>query len=330
MKQISILFTVLFAALTISLQAQDDVEATGFDGDNFSLEGALELFKKAESLEDFEKQLNTEKNYVNNLDLNEDGEIDYIMVNDNVEDDVHAIVLQVAVSKDETQDVAVIEIEKTGKEEAMLQIVGDEDVYGTQTIVEPYDIEGSSDGSGPDAEMSFARIIVNVWLWPSVRYVYRPGYRVWVSPWRWNYYPRWWSPWRPVAWVSFRPHVVRYRTGFGFHRVTTHRVVRAHRVYTPKRRTSTTVVKRTTVTRTKVGVNKNNKTVKTKTTRTTGVKTANGNKAVKQNTNTRTVKKNNAGTKTATKRTTTKKGVKTKKGSAGVKKTKTVRKKKKG
>ena len=50
----------------------------GTAGDHFSLEGALELFKKSDSPEDFEKMLNKETNFVNNLDLNEDEEIDYI------------------------------------------------------------------------------------------------------------------------------------------------------------------------------------------------------------------------------------------------------------
>ena len=51
-------------------------------GDNFSLEGALELFKQAESPEHFEELLNKEDHQVNNLDLNEDGDIDYIRVID--------------------------------------------------------------------------------------------------------------------------------------------------------------------------------------------------------------------------------------------------------
>src|SRR5690606_33363692 len=46
-------------------------------GDNFSLEGALELFKKSSSPEEFEKMLNTPDTKVNNLDLNGDGYIDY-------------------------------------------------------------------------------------------------------------------------------------------------------------------------------------------------------------------------------------------------------------
>ena len=74
--------------------AQTEADSTGFDGDNFSLEGALELFKDSKSLEDFEKKLNQKENHVNNLDLNKDGDTDYIRVEDNMDGDVHAIVLQ--------------------------------------------------------------------------------------------------------------------------------------------------------------------------------------------------------------------------------------------
>ena len=81
-------------------------------GDNFSLQGALEMFKQSKTPEDFEKKLNTKDNYVNNLDLNQDGKIDYIRVIDKTKGDAHALVLRVAVNKSESQDVAVIGIEK--------------------------------------------------------------------------------------------------------------------------------------------------------------------------------------------------------------------------
>ena len=54
------LWAVVF--LSVPVWAQDDVAAadsTGLPGDNFSLEGAIDLFKKAESPEDFEKLLNS-------------------------------------------------------------------------------------------------------------------------------------------------------------------------------------------------------------------------------------------------------------------------------
>jgi len=257
----SIILTLMAVVFAACVSIAQEEESTGLPGDNFSLEGALELFKKAESPEDFEKLLNTESNNVNNLDLNDDGEIDYVRVVDNMDGDVHAIVLQVAVNENESQDVAVIEVEKTGDEAAMLQIIGDEDVYGEQTIVEPFEAEANENGkNGPN--VTVARIVVNVWGWPSVRFVYRPGYRVWVSPWRWRQYPVWFSPWRPRPFHVWHPLAVVHRPHY--HAVTTHRVVRAHAVYTPHRMGSKTVRTNTTVVKTRKGTVKKTTTTTTK------------------------------------------------------------------
>ncbi len=246
----SILSFGIFLLSINMLNAQDvnPADSTGLPGDNFSLQGAIELFKTATSPEDFEKLLNAEDNGVNNLDLNDDGQVDYIRVIDNQESDAHAIILQVPVSETESQDIAVIEIEKQNDEYAILQIIGDEDIYGEQLIAEPYqeEAEGKSGRGGPSVRMQPYRVVVNVWLWPSVRYIYRPGYRVWVSPYRWAVYPNYWRPWRPLPW---RAHYVRVRP---YHRhchvVTTHRVVHAHKVYTPRRTHSTVVRTKTTTT----------------------------------------------------------------------------------
>ncbi len=73
----------------------------------------------------------------------DDGETDYVRVIDKMDKDVHALVLQVPVSETENQDIAVIEMEKTGDTTAILQIIGDEDIYGEEMIVEP-------DGGGED------------------------------------------------------------------------------------------------------------------------------------------------------------------------------------
>src|SRR5688572_32739489 len=61
---------------------QAKMDSTGLPGDNFNLQNALHLFKNSSSPEDFEKQLNTASNNVNNMDLNSDGKIDYIRVVD--------------------------------------------------------------------------------------------------------------------------------------------------------------------------------------------------------------------------------------------------------
>jgi hypothetical protein len=247
----SLAFALLtFSSATAFAQSQAAEDSTGLPGDNFSLQGALELFRKAGSVEEFEKLLNTESSGVNNLDLNNDGQIDYIKVIDKSDRDVHAFILQVPVTETENQDIAVIELEKTGAETAHLQIAGDEDIFGEEVIVEP---DGGDDTSmfmpatgmryehGASAS-SFSHegaIIVNVWAWPVVRYVYAPSYVVWVSPWRWAYRPVWWRPWRPVSWAVWRPRRAMFAPRYVV--VHQHRVIRARQVYRPVRASSTVV-----------------------------------------------------------------------------------------
>ncbi|MBK8505218.1 MAG: hypothetical protein IPL46_25275 [Saprospiraceae bacterium] len=109
---------LLFVTLFSATQAQYRTERTGYDGDYFSLEGAIEIFKQAHSIRDFERKINSKNAYVNNLDLNFDGRIDYVRVEHRRQGDFHAIIMQVPIDKYDLQDVAVIEIEKS--DEGML------------------------------------------------------------------------------------------------------------------------------------------------------------------------------------------------------------------
>jgi hypothetical protein len=213
-------------------------DSLGLPGDNLDLYGVLELFKKSENPEEFEKALNKEDNKLNNLDLNGDDKIDYIHVIDRTDKNAHALVLQVAVDDKESQDVAVIEIEKKSDGTADMQIVGDEALYGKDYIIEPLDEAAAKAPAGAPAK-SNTTVVVNVWHWPAVQYIYRPSYVVWVSPWGWGHYPGWWSPWRPIYWRHYHPHWSHYH---GFHRRTYHhRVVVAHNVYYGHRKVSKTV-----------------------------------------------------------------------------------------
>jgi hypothetical protein len=241
---------ILSSGLMLSaLAAFSQTDSTGLPGDDFSLQGALALFKKSTSVEEFEKLLNTESSNVNNLDLNNDGQTDYVKVIDKFDNGVHAFILQVPVAENENQDIAVIELEKTGNESAHLQIIGDEDIYGEEVIVEP---DGDSEGTammmstgarydhGPAALLHQpAAIVVNVWAWPVVRFVYAPSYIVWASPWHWTRRPVWWRPWRPASWSVWRPRRAFYAPHYVV--VKQRRIVRARQFYRPVRATSTIV-----------------------------------------------------------------------------------------
>lgn len=59
--------------------AQTNIKSLGLPGDNFDLYGALELFKKTDTPENFEKAINSDGNEVNKLDLDGDGKADYVL-----------------------------------------------------------------------------------------------------------------------------------------------------------------------------------------------------------------------------------------------------------
>ncbi|MGL4599214.1 MAG: hypothetical protein ACRCYO_16960 [Bacteroidia bacterium] len=234
-----ILFSIFLAGCsTLPIHAQD-ADSTGLPGDQLDLYAVLDLFKTAESIEAFEQALNSETNAVNNLDLNGDDQVDYIRVVDRTDSGAHAITLQVAVSESESQDIAVIELEKDGEASAVVQLVGDEDLYGKDYVVEPAEQEGSMDKKFGQGFVPARPVVVNVWGWRCVRFVYAPAYVVWVSPYRWGYYPRVWRPWRPVAWRVYHPRFVHHRVHYRV--VHVHRVSRAHRCYHRQRVVSPTV-----------------------------------------------------------------------------------------
>lgn len=223
------LLTALFLWCGISFAQEDSL---GVIGDNLDLYAVLDAFKEAESMEGFEQTLNDQNSKINNLDLNEDGEIDYIQVHDEGDDaDVHAIILRVAMDEGDegTQDVAVIELEKTKTNEANIQIVGDEDIYGEDYIIEPKNPEELT-------KRVFAPnlIIVNVWGWRGVRVVFAPGYKRWRSPYYWNHYPRYWKPWRPFHWRAYHGFHAHHHAYY--HPVKVRRCGRAHGFYIKKRR----------------------------------------------------------------------------------------------
>lgn len=290
----ALLFLMALGINSVKAQGQSGTDSTGLPGDNFDLQGALQMFQQAASPEDFEKAINTENNYVNNLDLDGDGAIDYVRVIGKMEKDFHVFVLQVAVSATENQDIAVIEIEKTGAESAIIQIIGDDEIYGEQVIAEPdsgeenaaINFTGNSNRSGPSANFdeTLPGAVVNVWFWPSVRFIYTPAYVIWVSPWRWNYHPGWWKPWKPIHWHVWHPNRRPYHKSFVV--VRTHRVIHAHKIYTPHRSSSVVVRNRHSVSVNNYRVSRTKTTVtgrkgKSATVKKTTVTGPRGNKATK-------------------------------------------------
>jgi hypothetical protein len=223
---------------TLTLSAQSD--SLGLPGDDLDLCGVLELFKTSKSPDEFEKALNKKDSKINNLDLNTDGKVDYLRVIDNSKGDAHALIIRDVVSSSESQDVAVIEIEKKGEKNAQLQIVGDEELYGKDFIIEPKTEKSSTEGKWQGFAPQI--IIVNVWYWPCVSYLWYPDYVVWVSPWYWGYYPAWWYPWAPMPYYTYYDYVYVYHDYYYW--TDDYRCTQAHSVYQPRRVVSSEVHQR--------------------------------------------------------------------------------------
>ena len=200
----SILMT-LFVTGTALVAQNNNQDYLGLPGDNLNLFAVMKLFQQSKTLEEFEKNLNDPENNINNLDLNGDNLVDYIKVFDDVDGDVHNIVLQVAVSPKENQDVAVFTVQRFDNGQVQIQLTGDEQLYGKNYIVEPiFDNETRGETPNPGYtgnSITYVRTTpVEIASWPVVRFIFLPSYTVWHSSWYWGYYPTYWHSWHPFSW----------------------------------------------------------------------------------------------------------------------------------
>lgn len=213
MKKLVITTIIALLAASWSIARAQDFpeEYLGLPGDNLNLYAVMKMFQESETLEEFERNLNDENSRINNLDLNGDKYVDYIMVKDYPDGNVHNIVLRAALNENETQDVAVFIVQQFNDGSVQLQLIGDEALYGKNYIIEPYYAEGGETPNPAYVGNAVARnnatvvktTTYEVAAWPVVRYIYQPGYSVWRSSWHWGYYPSYWSAWRPFYWHTY-------------------------------------------------------------------------------------------------------------------------------
>ncbi len=203
-------YIYLMAILLISsMMARADetitVSATNSDiAANLDLKVVAKLFGEAKDLEDFEQRLNNPDSAFVNLDLNGDGDVDYIRVIEVSTGSKHLIVLQAVLAKDIYQDIASIYVEKDEANNVSVQIIGDEYVYGENYVIEPVYIY---------------RPVIYDWFWG-------PYWVCWSSPWYWGYYPYWWHTWHCWAywdWVDHCHHFHHHHHGCSFHYAQTAR-----------------------------------------------------------------------------------------------------------
>ena len=221
MKKTFLPFVILIASL-LSLPAfsqnNDEPVALGLPGDNLNLYAVLEVFQKSPTLEGFEKSLNDKEIKINNLDLNNDKFVDYIKVVNIKDGNAHSVILRVAINEKENQDLAVIEIAKDAAGNVSVQIIGDEELYGKNYVIEPCNnkvIGGIPNPAylGTKSDFFYAN------NWPVVVYLFTPGFMIYNSPWYWGYYPSYWSPWMTIGYYDYWSFYYPYYTNSFYRRV---------------------------------------------------------------------------------------------------------------
>ena len=185
-----------------TMRADETITVTATSSDiseNLDLKTLATLFGQAKDLEQFEQLLNNPDSAFSNLDLNGDGEVDYLRVIETADNNRHLVVIQAVLAKDIYQDVASIFVEKDENNQITVQVVGDEYIYGENYIIEPVYIY---------------RPVIYDWFWG-------PSWVCWHSPYYWGYYPHWWHPyhcidpflyWDHCYWHHYHHPICSYRT----------------------------------------------------------------------------------------------------------------------
>ena len=203
-KHFKILLIALFAFGFFSIFRGACSSCSSSRGDNYNvnvtsmntadkgldLKAVGALLEESKNAEDFERLLNDSSKGVNNLDLNEDGKVDYIKVTEFGDDKIKGFSLTTEVAPGEEQEIATIKIEKTGKNTARAQYHGNRSIYGNN-----YYYHSPFSGTG----------FLIGYLWGA----HRPYY----SPWGYGRYPGYYRDYSVRSYSSYQGHVNKVTRG---------------------------------------------------------------------------------------------------------------------
>ncbi len=181
---------VIFSLIKPASKTQNynvNVSTSTSAANGLDLQAVGALIKKTKDAEDLEKLINDKNQGINNLDLNEDGNVDYIKVTEFGDDSAKGFSLTVEPAKGEEQEVATIHLEKSTNEQASVEVRGNQNIYGANHYYHSYLPIGS------------------LLLWS---YLWRP-HPFYASRWGYGYYP---SYYRSYPIVSASAYTNRTRT----------------------------------------------------------------------------------------------------------------------
>ena len=153
-------------------------------GDNLDLQALGELVKNSTTAQDIEDKLNTTGS-INNLDLNNDGSVDYIKVTEYGDANQKGFSFTVDVAEGQTQEIATIEVAK-GSNDAQMNIQGNQQLYGNNGYYQ--------------SRYSLTDMLI-------MSYLFRP-HPYYHSPYYYGHYPTYYRSYRSTPYNSYRSRMV--------------------------------------------------------------------------------------------------------------------------
>lgn len=176
-------------------------------GANLDLQALGELVKSSQNAQDIEQKLNAQGS-INNLDLNGDGNVDYITVTEYGDQNTKGFSFTVDLGTQGKQEVATVTVSQQSNQ-ANINIVGNQQVYGS--------------GYNYNASYPLTDFLIINYLFSRHSY--------YVSPWHYGYYPSYYHSYSYTPYGSYRS---RMNSSYG----RTSRITRS---------TSTTTTRTTTI-----------------------------------------------------------------------------------
>ena len=153
-------------------------------GDNLNLQALGELVKNSTTAQDIEDKLNTTGS-INNLDLNNDGSVDYIKVTEYGDANQKGFSFTVDIAEGQTQEIATIEVAK-GSNDAQMNIQGNQQLYGNNGYYQ--------------SRYSLTDMLI-------ISYLFRP-HTYYHSPYYYGHYPSYYRSYRSTPYNSYRSRMV--------------------------------------------------------------------------------------------------------------------------
>lgn len=191
--------TKLFLIIGLLITTTYGLKAQTFNSAYINYGGVLDLkttsilFGKASSLLEFEQYLNDPDIHASNLDLNNDGYVDYLKVTGAYENNRYIIQINSILGMNQYKEIASIVVRNINYRYPSILIEGNPVIYGNNYILNP------SYSKRPDILWSFSSLAFNRWN----------------SPYYWGYYPRNYRYQRVIGLGDYYRHL-NIRFGFKY------------------------------------------------------------------------------------------------------------------